>query len=159
MDTRIQHENEPSQDPSAIFWHAKDLAIAHEVAAGAWETPPAVMRWHKMPLRMARWFYDQSRIWKFPLSCVHLWSISGQCDASIGQTKPKCYSNPLHIGILDYIYAWTTRAKFHLRPRVWEITLFSVSSQIYDHLCVWKFPLNSMLLGDKDCLHWIWPVK
>ena len=42
---------------------------------------------------------------------------------------------------------------------VWEITLFSVSSQIYDHLCVWKFPLNSKLLGDKDCLHWIWPVK
>jgi hypothetical protein len=34
-----------------------------------------------------------------------------------------------------------------------------VSSQIYDHLCVWKFPLNSKLLGDKDCLHWIWPVK
>jgi hypothetical protein len=25
-----------------------------------------------------------------------------------------------------------------------------VSSQIYDHLCVWKFPLNSKLLGDKD---------
>ena len=45
------------------------------------------------------------------------------------------------------------------RPGVWEITLFSVSSQIYDHLCVWKFPLNSKLLGDKDCLHWIWPVK
>ena len=34
-----------------------------------------------------------------------------------------------------------------------------MSSQIYDHLCVWKFPLNSKLLGDKDCLHWIWPVK
>ena len=44
-------------------------------------------------------------------------------------------------------------------PEVWEITLFSVSSQIYDHLCVWKFPLNSKLLGDKDCLHWIWSVK
>jgi hypothetical protein len=35
MDTRIQHENEPSQDSSAIFWHAKDFATAHEVAAGA----------------------------------------------------------------------------------------------------------------------------
>ena len=34
-----------------------------------------------------------------------------------------------------------------------------MSSQIYDHLCVWKFPLNSKLLGDKDCIHWIWPVK
>ena len=34
-----------------------------------------------------------------------------------------------------------------------------MSSQIYDHLCVWKFPLNSKLLGDKDCLHWILPVK
>ena len=34
-----------------------------------------------------------------------------------------------------------------------------MSSQIYDHMYVWKFPLNSKLLGDKDCLHWIWPVK
>ena len=34
-----------------------------------------------------------------------------------------------------------------------------MSSQIYDHLCVWKLPLNSKVLGDKDCLHWIWPVK
>ena len=41
-------------------------------------------------------------------------------------------------------------------PGVWEITLFSVSSQIHDHLCVWKFSLNSKLLGDKDCLHWIY---
>jgi hypothetical protein len=30
-----EHENEPSQGPSAIFWHAKDFATAHEVAAGA----------------------------------------------------------------------------------------------------------------------------
>jgi hypothetical protein len=44
------------------------------------------------------------------------------------------------------------------RPGVWEIILFSVSSRIYDHLCVWKFPLNSKLLGDKDCLNRIWPV-
>ena len=34
-----------------------------------------------------------------------------------------------------------------------------MSSEIYDHLCIWKFPLNSKLLSDKDCLHWIWPVK
>ena len=34
-----------------------------------------------------------------------------------------------------------------------------MSFQIYGHLCIWKFPLNSKLLGDKDCLHWIWPVK
>jgi hypothetical protein len=38
---------------------------------------------HTMPSRMARWFYDQSQIWTFPLSCVHLVSISGQCDANI----------------------------------------------------------------------------
>jgi hypothetical protein len=38
------HENVPSQGPSAIFWHAKDFATAHEVAARAWETPPAVIR-------------------------------------------------------------------------------------------------------------------
>ena len=30
MDTGIQHENEPWQGPSAIFWHAKDFATAHE---------------------------------------------------------------------------------------------------------------------------------
>jgi hypothetical protein len=34
------------------------------------------------------------------------------------------------------------------RPGVWEITLLSASSQIYDHLCVWKFPLNCKLLGE-----------
>ena len=83
MDTRIQHENEPSQGPSALFWHAKDFATAHEVAAEAWESPPAVIRWLKMSSRMARCLYDQSRIWTFPLSCVHLVSISGQCDACI----------------------------------------------------------------------------
>ena len=77
------YENVPSQGPSAIFWHAKDFATAHEVAAGAWETPPAVIRWLKMLSRMARWFSDPSRIWTFPLPCVHLVSISGQCDASI----------------------------------------------------------------------------
>jgi hypothetical protein len=45
----------------------------------------AVIRCPKMPSRMAQWFYDQSRTWTFPLSCVHLVSISGQCDASIKQ--------------------------------------------------------------------------
>ena len=34
-----------------------------------------------------------------------------------------------------------------------------MSSQIYDYPCAWKFLLNSKLLGGKDCLHWIWPVK
>ena len=32
MDTQIQQENEPLQGLSAIFWHAKDFATAHEVA-------------------------------------------------------------------------------------------------------------------------------
>ena len=54
---------------------------------------------------------------------------------------------------------WTERSHLRGRSGVWEITLFSVSSQIYDHLCVWKFHLNSKLPGDKDCLHWIWPDK
>ena len=66
---------------SGNLWHAKDFATTHEAAAGAWETPPVVIRWLKMPSRMARCLYDQSRIWTFPLSCVHLCSISGQCDA------------------------------------------------------------------------------
>ncbi|KAI9524876.1 hypothetical protein NQZ68_014411 [Dissostichus eleginoides] len=34
--TEAQEEAiEPSQGPSAIFWHAKDVATAHEVSAGA----------------------------------------------------------------------------------------------------------------------------
>ena len=48
---------------------------------GAWETPPAVIRWLKMSSRKARCCYDLSWIWTSPLSCVHLGSISGQCDA------------------------------------------------------------------------------
>lgn len=35
METRIQHENEPFQGVSAVFWHAKDIATAQEGAAGA----------------------------------------------------------------------------------------------------------------------------
>ena len=65
------------------FGMTKSFATAHEVAAEAWKTPPSVIRWLKMHLRMARCIYDQSRIWKFPHSCVHLCSTSGQCDASI----------------------------------------------------------------------------
>jgi hypothetical protein len=39
MDTRFKKENEPSQGPSAIFWHAKDFATAHEVAASLAKEP------------------------------------------------------------------------------------------------------------------------
>ena len=31
--------------------------------------------------------------------------------------------------------------------------------QIFGHLCIWRFPLNSKLLGNTDCLHWIWAFK
>ena len=61
MDTRTQHEYEPSQEPSGIFWHAKDFVITPEVAAEGWKTPPKVIRWLKMSSRMARWCYGQSR--------------------------------------------------------------------------------------------------
>ena len=80
MDTQIQHKTEPSQGPSAILWHAKVFGTTHKVAAGAWETPPAVIRWLQMSSRMAR---CQSRIQTFPLSCVLQVSISGQCDTCI----------------------------------------------------------------------------
>lgn len=83
IDKRIQHENEPSGGLPAIFWHAKNFATAHEVAARACENPPAIRRWLKMSSRMARCFHDQSRIWKFPLSRFHLVSISRQCDSCI----------------------------------------------------------------------------
>ena len=37
MDTRSQHENEPSRGLIPILLHAKDFAFAHEVAAEAWK--------------------------------------------------------------------------------------------------------------------------
>ena len=33
MDTRTQHETEPSQSHLEIFWHAKDFATTHELLA------------------------------------------------------------------------------------------------------------------------------
>jgi hypothetical protein len=49
IDRQIQHENEPSQCLRAIFWHAKDFGTAHEVAAGACNIQPGIIRWQKMP--------------------------------------------------------------------------------------------------------------
>ena len=68
---------------SVNFLHAKDFAFAHKVAAEAWKIQPAVTRWVKMASRMTRCFHDQTRIWKFSYSCVHLLSNSERCDASI----------------------------------------------------------------------------
>jgi len=34
-----------------------------------------------------------------------------------GQSKPKFYSKPFHIALLDFIYARIIRAKFHLKGR------------------------------------------
>jgi hypothetical protein len=34
---------------------------------------------------------------------------------NVGKIKPKCYSKPFHIGILGYIYARISRAKFHFK--------------------------------------------
>jgi hypothetical protein len=55
-------------------------------AIGHFSPHEEVIRWFKMLSRMARWFSDQSRIWTFPLPCVHLVSISGQCDVNISFT-------------------------------------------------------------------------
>ena len=41
LDTRSQHEYEPSGAPSAILWHAKDFLTAPEVAPEGWEMQPA----------------------------------------------------------------------------------------------------------------------
>jgi len=51
---RYQHERVISQYHRAIFWHAKDFSIAHDVADEAWQTKPKVIPWHKIPSRMAR---------------------------------------------------------------------------------------------------------
>ena len=90
MDTRTQHENEPLQSHLEIFWHAKDFATAHEVPAWPWETPHVVKQWLKMPSRMTRCVYDESRLWTFPFSCIHLVSTSGQCDACIKTYRANC---------------------------------------------------------------------
>ena len=42
IDTRSQHENEPSRGLRSIFLHAKDFAFPHEVVAEAWKIQPAV---------------------------------------------------------------------------------------------------------------------
>jgi hypothetical protein len=34
---------------------------------------------------------------------------------NVGQSKPKLYRKPFHIGLLDYIYARIARANFHLK--------------------------------------------
>ena len=34
---------------------------------------------------------------------------------NVGQSKPKFYRKPFHIGLLDYIYARIALAKFHLK--------------------------------------------
>ena len=62
MDTRIQHENEPSGVPSAVFWHAKDFEPTHEVAAEAGKTLSAVKRRMKMRSRMVGCIHDHTRI-------------------------------------------------------------------------------------------------
>jgi len=57
--------------------------IFHDVADEALQTNPKVIQWHKLPSRMARYWYDQNRIWCCSYSCVHLVTISGQCDACL----------------------------------------------------------------------------
>ena len=32
----------------------------------------------------------------------------------------------------------------------------SLSSKLYGHPCIWNSSLNCKLLGNTDCLHWIW---
>ena len=34
---------------------------------------------------------------------------------NVGQSKPKLYRKPFHIGLLDYIYARIAGATFHLK--------------------------------------------
>ena len=94
----------------------------------------------------------------------HMWIFKNSKDL-LDNLQSRSFSQVSSIKTFDFSTLYTTlphdKSETHLRgrPRVWEKTLFSVSSQIYDHLCVCKFLLNSKLLGDKDCLHWIWPVK
>ena len=83
MDTRSQHDVDPSRDHRTFFWHAKDFSTTPEVAPDALEMLPKAIRWLKMATRIARWLHDQCRSWIFLQSCVHRGIPSGQCDASI----------------------------------------------------------------------------
>ena len=64
MITRTCHEYGPSGVPSGSFWHAKDFDNSPEVTPEVWQIKPEVNRWLKMGIRIARWYYDHSRIWK-----------------------------------------------------------------------------------------------
>ena len=71
----------------SFFLHAKDFAFAHEVAAKAWKIQPVVIRWIKMASRMARCFHDQTQIWTFSYSRVHLLSNSSVVSDIFRLTK------------------------------------------------------------------------
>ena len=77
------HENNTKmslrEDLGQFFY----FTFAHVVASEAWKIQPSVTKWVKMASRMARCFHDQTRVWTFSYSCVHLLSNSGQCDASM----------------------------------------------------------------------------
>ena len=45
MELRIQHEDWPSHEPSAVFKHVKKLGRHHEVVAELGIFPPMVLRW------------------------------------------------------------------------------------------------------------------
>ena len=120
MDSRIQYENALSRGLPRIFWNAKDFCAIHEVAAGAWESPPATIRWLKMPSRMVRYFHDHSRIWKFLSSCFHLVSTSGQCDASITVARTK-----------QQIVLSLTGKLNHLLISMWHSVMYVVSADTF----------------------------
>ena len=88
MDTRIQHENKPSQDILLIFWLPRDFATANEVAAGAWGTPPAAIRWLKMPSRMAQFLRSEPNLNSYFIVCPSGVNF-GQCNACI-KSSTKC---------------------------------------------------------------------
>ena len=70
---------------------------------------------------MSRWVPDHSRIWRFPISCVHRQSKSGLCDTSITESSPIkegfyttiSWFSP--IGCINY--AWCHRSKLHTEVR------------------------------------------
>ena len=91
MELRWTHEGPELHTNSTRKWtfgkSSGDFWTTPDVAAEPWEITPMNTRWLRISTRMSRWVPDHSRIWRFPISCVHRQSKSGLCDTSIRDTS------------------------------------------------------------------------
>jgi hypothetical protein len=74
----------------------------------------------------------------------------------------KCQTLNVHIQIRDEFFFFISPQNFYsLRVQAWGMgdnSIFIVFSNLWSSVHL-KTPLNSKLLDNRDCLHWIWAVK